>query len=263
MKLEGRSVVITGAANGIGRALAHRFAAEGVSALGLVDIDREHAEQVARETRGIAYGVDVTDEASYTAALHSFAEAHGPIDLLCSNAGVAIGGGPEADNSNWEISWQVNVMSHVYGARAVLPAMLDRGTGYLLQTVSAAGLLNNIGAMPYAVTKHAAIGLAEWLHMTYSHRGLKVSCLCPQGVHTQMLDAAGALRPLLEDGALTAEAVAEATVVGIESESFLILPHQDVAQYIQFKAGHYDQWLARMNQLQGHFGLGPQWPPVD
>ena len=263
MIIDGASIVITGAGNGIGRALAKRFAAENARAIALMDIDGDNAQAVAAEIGGIAYTVDVTDEDAYRKALDAFATEYGPIDLLCSNAGIAVGGGPEASNADWERCWQVNVMSHVYGARAVLPSTIERRSGYLLQTVSAAGLLNNIGAMPYAVTKHAAIGLAEWLHMTYGHLGLKVSCLCPQGVYTNMLDSADALRPLLEQGAISTEVVADATVEGLRAESFLILPHPEVGNYLQFKAGQYDRWLTAMQGLQAQFKLDPAWPSVN
>jgi NAD(P)-dependent dehydrogenase (short-subunit alcohol dehydrogenase family) len=181
-------------------------------------------------------------------------EANGPIDLFCSNAGIGVGGGPEASDQDWERIWQINVMAHVYAARALLPGMLARGEGYLLNTASAAGLLTNIGALPYAVTKHAAVALAEWLAITYGDAGIRVSCLCPQGVRTPMLmagleDAAGAA--VLASGQMVEpEDVADAVVAGIRAERFLILTHPEVAGYMANKGSDPERWLAGMRRLQ-------------
>ena len=187
------------------------------------------------------------------AAVQATEERFGPIDLLVSNAGIGTGGGVDAPNEAWQQIWEVNLMAHVYAARAVLPGMIARGEGYLLNTASAAGLLTNIGAAPYSVTKHAAVGLAEWLAITHGDQGIKVSCLCPQGVRTNMLlagadDPAGAV--VLAQGAIEPEDVAEAVVQGLRAESFLILPHPEVLTHFQRKAGDYDRWLGGMRKLQ-------------
>jgi NAD(P)-dependent dehydrogenase (short-subunit alcohol dehydrogenase family) len=189
MQLEGKHVVVTGGASGIGRALVRRFAAEGARGVVVADLDAAGCEKVAAEVGGTAVATDVADPAQVKALVARAEEAHGPVDLFCSNAGIATPGGVEAPDADWERIWKINVMSHVYGARAVLPSMLARGEGYLLNTASAAGLLNQIGSAPYGVTKHAAVGLAEWLAITYGDRGITVSVLCPQAVRTAMTDA--------------------------------------------------------------------------
>jgi NAD(P)-dependent dehydrogenase (short-subunit alcohol dehydrogenase family) len=178
-------------------------------------------------------------------------DAYGPIDLFCSNAGTSLRGGVELSDADWQRIWVINVQSHIYAARAVLPSMLARGEGYLLQTVSAAGLLSQIGSAPYSVTKHAALALAEWLAITHGDAGIKVSCLCPQGVRTDLL-LKGELRSaeFLMEGALEPEAVAEAAVQGLADERFLILPHPEVAEYFRRKASDYDRWLRGMRRLQ-------------
>jgi short-subunit dehydrogenase len=173
------------------------------------------------------------------------------VDVFCSNAGVGVAGGPESPDKDWQKSWEVNLMAHVYAARAVLPQMLERKEGYLLQTVSAAGLLTQIGSAPYSVTKHAALSFAEWLSITYGDQGLKVSALCPQGVRTNMLaraDFAGGA--FLLDTAIEPEQVADAVVQGMAEEKFLILPHPEVAKYFQNKATDYERWLRGLRKLQ-------------
>jgi NAD(P)-dependent dehydrogenase (short-subunit alcohol dehydrogenase family) len=181
--------------------------------------------------------------------VHQTIENYGRIDLFCSNAGIALDGGEEVSDAGWDRIWHVNFMAHVYAARAVLPAMLERRDGYLLQTASAAGLLTQIGSAPYSVTKHAAVSFAEWLSVTYGDRGIKVSCLCPQGVRTSMLEQAerGAF---LRDGSVSPEEVAEVVVQGLEAERFLILPHPEVAEYFHRKASDYDRWIRGMRRLQ-------------
>jgi NAD(P)-dependent dehydrogenase (short-subunit alcohol dehydrogenase family) len=195
--------------------------------------------------------VDVGREADIVQLAERAVAAYGAIDLFCSNAGIALEGGIETPESDWRRIWSINLMAHVYAARAVLPAMLARGDGYLLQTASAAGLLTQIGSAPYAVTKHAAVAFAEWLAITYGDRGIRVSCLCPQGVRTNMLTEAqsGAGRFLLE-GALEPEQVAEAVVEGLAAERFLILPHPEVGEYFRRKADDYDRWLRGMRRMQ-------------
>ena len=255
MNVRDQVVVVTGGGSGIGRALCRRFAREGARAVIVVDrhsTAHEVATEVATEVEGTAVIADVGVERDVVRAVQTVLERHGRIDLLCSNAGIGGGdAGLEMDSGGWQEFWQVNVMAHVYAARAVVPSMLTAGRGYLLQTASAAGLLTQIGSAPYAVTKHAAVAFAEWLAITYGDRGLKVSCLCPQGVRTPMLEGASAMaRSLLGESAIEPDAVAEAVVRGLEAERFLILPHPEVAEYFARKAGDYDRWLRGMRRLQ-------------
>ena len=262
MELKDKVVVVTGGASGIGRALARRFAAEGARGVVVADLGAEGASAVADEIGGLSVPTDVADEAAVVELVQRAEDAFGPIDLFCSNAGIAVGGGVEAPNAEWQRIWDVNVMAHVYAARAVLPGMLARGEGYLLNTASAAGLLTNIGAAPYAVTKNAAVALAEWLAITHGDAGIKVSCLCPQGVRTPMLlggldagDAAGSA-VLASGGMLEPEDVAEAVVQGLRDERFLILPHPEVAEYVQRKAADRDRWIRGMQKLQARLLSG-------
>ena len=252
MTLKDKVTVVTGAANGIGRALARRFAAEGAKVV-VADIEEEAAKRVAGEISADCYAVNVASESEIQAMVDSVLLKHGRIDLFCSNAGIGVEGTCDVPNHDWQRIWEINVMSHVFASRAVLPGMLARGEGYLLQTVSAAGLLTQIGSAPYAVTKHAALALAEWLSITYGDKGIKVSALCPQGVKTRMLENAefGGGTFLLE-GALDPEQVADAVVKGLAEEHFLILPHPEVAEYFRRKAGDYDRWLRGMRRLQAN-----------
>jgi NAD(P)-dependent dehydrogenase (short-subunit alcohol dehydrogenase family) len=250
MTLKDKVAVVTGAANGIGRAMARRFAAEGAKVV-VVDIEEAAAKVIAGEISWDSYGVNVASESELQSMVDSVLLKHGRIDLFCSNAGIGLEGGCDVPNHDWQRIWEINVMSHVFASRAVLPGMLARGDGYLLQTVSAAGLLTQIGSAPYAVTKHAALALAEWLAVTYGDKGIKVSALCPQGVKTRMLENAefGGGTFLLE-GALDPEQVADSVVKGLAEEHFLILPHPEVAEYFRRKAGDYDRWLRGMRRLQ-------------
>jgi NAD(P)-dependent dehydrogenase (short-subunit alcohol dehydrogenase family) len=261
MRVEGKVVVVTGAGRGIGRALARRFAAEGAKGVAVGDLDQDNAEAVAAEIASTGVGslglrTDVGVERDVRALVEAAEEAFGPVDLCCSNAGIAVGGGVEASDDDWQRIWDVNLMAHVYAARAVLPSMLARGEGYLLNTASAAGLLTNLGAAPYSVTKHAAVALAEWLAVTHGDEGIKVSCLCPQGVNTAMLmgeanpgvTAADVVK--VAGRVLEPDDVAEAVVRGLEEERFLILPHPEVAEYWRRKADDPDRWLAGMRRLQ-------------
>lgn len=251
MRLADQVVVVTGGGNGIGRALCRRFAAEGAKAVVVADVQTAAAETVAKEIGGFAVACDVTREADVQRLVEQTESKFGDIDLFCSNAGVGVRGGFEAPDHDWQLSWDVNVMAHVYAARAVLPSMLKRGRGYLLQTVSAAGLLTQLGSAPYAVTKHAALAFAEWLLITHGDKGLKVSALCPQGVKTEMLrraDFAGGA--FLVDTALEPEQVAEEVVKGLADERFLILPHPEVAEYFKRKATDNERWLRGMRKLQ-------------
>jgi NAD(P)-dependent dehydrogenase (short-subunit alcohol dehydrogenase family) len=241
MKIEGKVVVVTGAAGGIGRALARRFEAEGAAGLVLSDLGLD--------------GVDVTKEADVQRLVRRALDDHGRIDLFCSNAGILTGQGVEAPDEIWQRTWEVNVRAHVYAARAVLPSMLARGDGYLLQTCSAAGLLTAVGDAPYTVTKHAAVGFAEWLAIEYGGRGIKVSALCPQGVDTPMLTDGleqghvGARVTAASGSVLTPDQVADAAVAGIAEERFLILPHPEVATYLANKTADHDRWIAGMRRL--------------
>lgn len=253
MELRGRVVMVTGGATGIGRALCVRFAREGLAGLVVVDIDGAGAEVVARECGGLAARADVAVEADVHAAVALALQRFGRVDVCCSNAGIFVPGNETTTlDADWDRVWSVNVKAHIHAARAVLPAMLARGEGYLLQTVSAAGLLNQIGSASYGVTKHAALGLAEWLAITYGDRGIRVSAICPQGVRTRMLSQglSDGRKSFLEDGAIDPEQVAEAAVAGMAAEQFLILPHPDVREYFQRKASDYDRWLRGMRRLQ-------------
>jgi NAD(P)-dependent dehydrogenase (short-subunit alcohol dehydrogenase family) len=251
VNLPGKTVVVTGGANGIGRALCRRFAAEGARAIVVADRDGAAARQVADEIGGVAIETDVARESDVARLVIQATKDAGPIDLFCSNAGIAITGGEESSNADWQRCWDVNVMAHVYAARHVLPSMLERGAGYLLQTVSAAGLLTHIQSATYAVSKHASLAFAEWLAVSYGDRGIKVSALCPQGVRTDMLRRAAAEgRGFLIDGALEPEQVADAVVKGLADERFLILPHPEVADYFRRKADDYDRWLGGMRKLR-------------
>ena len=253
MILQDKVVVVTGGANGIGRALCRRFAAEGARGVVVSDIDFDAARKVADEIDGLADKTDVASEADIITLVAKANEAYGPIDLFCSNAGI--GGMPgfeQVSSEAWRQIWEVNVMAHIYAARAALPQMLERGSGYLLNTASAAGLLTQIGSAPYSVTKHAAVSFAEWLAITYGDRGIKVSCLCPQGVKTNLL-MSGALTGsagFLLEGAIEPEDAADAVVKGLAEENFLILPHPEVAEYFRRKANDYDRWLRGMRRLQ-------------
>ncbi len=253
MELAGKHVVVTGAASGIGRACATRFAADGARVV-VADLQGERAEAVARDIGGLAVRTDVSRQDEIEALVTTAQERGGPIDLFFSNAGVGgPPGGPEADDVALQMTWQVNVMAHVWAARALLPAMIERGDGYLLSTASAAGLLTQLSALAYSATKHAAVAVAEWLAITYGDAGIKVSCLCPQGVRTPMLDLAledpiGAA-PLLAGGLLEPDQVADAVVAGIAEERFLILPHGEVAKHIAFKGAQPERWLAGMRAL--------------
>jgi NAD(P)-dependent dehydrogenase (short-subunit alcohol dehydrogenase family) len=259
MELAGKVVVVTGGASGIGRALCLRFASAGAAGIVIADQAEVGAATTAASItasggNALAVACDVAREADLVALAERATDTFGPIDLFCSNAGIATGGGVEASDDDWERTWQVNFMAHVYAARAVLPAMLSRGEGYLLQTASAAGLLTNLGAAPYSVTKHAVVALAEWLAIAHGDAGIRVSCLCPQGVRTPMLlggldDAAGAV--VLAGGVMIEpEQVAEAVVEGLADERFLILPHPEVLDYFRAKASDYDRWLRGMRRLQ-------------
>lgn len=277
MQLRDKIVLITGAGHGIGRALVRRFHAEGAKGIAIADLDGDAAAQVAEEVGGLALTVDVTQEQDLRRAVAQTEHQLGPIDLFCSNAGIALSDSPgwtatSQSNEQWETLWKVNVMAHVWGARAVLPGMIRRGGGYLLNTVSAAGLLNQIGDAAYSTSKHAAIGFAEALSITHGKQGIQVSVLCPQAVATRMFrgpEHEAPAKAASADGVLKPEDVAEVTVQGLAEERFLILPHPKVTDYMARKAGDYDRWLGGMRKFRrglfpddGIMDLGPE-PKVE
>ncbi|EIE98803.1 SDR family oxidoreductase [Saccharomonospora glauca] len=250
VELDGAGAVVTGGGRGIGAALAARLAAEGARVV-VADLDGEAASEVAARIGGTAVPGDAASEDGVRALVAAAREALGEIDLFCANAGIAVPGGPEAPEEDWARVWEVNVMAHVRAARELLPRWLERGRGHFLATVSAAGLLTNLGSAPYSVTKHASLGFAEWLAVTYRHRGIRVQAICPQGVRTDMLAGAGSMgAALLEPGAIEPEQVADAAVAGLRDGRFLILPHPEVAEYYAHRATRTEQWLAGMNKLQ-------------
>jgi len=256
MQIQGKVVIVTGGSNGIGRALCHKFAAAGAKAVVVADIDREAGLKVANEIKSTPGGFahcDVSREKDIKNLVDSITDVCGQVDIFCANAVIGTAGGPEASDKDWQRSWDVNVMAHVYAARAVLPQMLARKEGYLVQTVSAAGLLTQIGSAPYSVSKHAAMSFAEWLAITYGDQGLRVSALCPMGVKTQMLARAEfSGGSFLLETAIEPDQVADEVIKVIGEEKFLILPHPDVARFFQQKASDYDRWLRGMRRLQAN-----------
>ena len=258
MKIAGKVCVVTGGASGIGKALASRFVAEGAKAVVIADLNGDAVSAVGSEIGAQSFAVDVRDESAISSMVSAVESEYGQIDLFCSNAGIiGVDGEPwwatGADNALWQRMWEIHVMSHVYAARACLPAMIARGDGYFLNTASAAGLLAQIGSAPYSVTKHAAVSFAESLSITHGDDGIKVSCLCPQAVDTAMTAGTEGGGVAGVDGMLPAEAVAEAVVQGLGAESFLILPHPEVEEYRQNKARSYDRWLGGMRKLRRLF----------
>lgn len=257
MILEEAVIVVTGGGNGIGEALARRFAQEQPRRICIADLAGDRASAVAKDIEALSYQVDVADPKAVANLVERVEARAGPIDLFCSNAGIAEPGGPELSDELWERSWKVNVMAHVAAARALVPRMIERGGGHFLATASAAGLLAQLGSAPYSVTKHAAIAFAEWLSISFGAKGIGVSVLCPQGVGTRMLDDEAAARVAGIDGILTPAEVADVTVRGLRRDDFLILPHKKVAGYYVQKASEPQAWIRGMQFLQDSLGIDP------
>jgi NAD(P)-dependent dehydrogenase (short-subunit alcohol dehydrogenase family) len=262
VELNGKVTIVTGAAGGIGGALARRFAAEGARVV-VADLPRSGGDAVAAELNAkragsaLALALDVTVEPEVAGLVAETERVFGPVDLFCANAGVAIGTDVMATtDAEWDRAFAVNVKAHYLAARHLLPGWIARGEGYFLATASAAGLLTQIGSVPYAVTKHAAVAFAEWLAITYGDAGVKVSCLCPQGVNTNMLSGDGGVASLgaaaVRAGGevLEPDQVADAVVAGLATEQFLVLPHPEVLEYWRRKTTDYDRWLGGMRRLQ-------------
>jgi NAD(P)-dependent dehydrogenase (short-subunit alcohol dehydrogenase family) len=250
-EIAGTVAVVTGGASGIGRALARALAGAGAGGVAVADLDGEGAEAVARELDVPAFGAgcDVADEAALGALVDRAERELGPVGLFCANAGVA--GGPDlGEEEAWDVALDVNLRAHVRAARELVPRWLERGGGHFVATASAAGLVTQVGAAPYAVTKHAAVALAEWLAITYGDRGVRVSCLCPMGVDTPMMRSPGTEVVRASGAVLAPEEVAQATLDGVRADAFLILPHPEVLEFFRRKAGDYERWIAGMRRLQ-------------
>jgi NAD(P)-dependent dehydrogenase (short-subunit alcohol dehydrogenase family) len=256
MQIEGKVIVVTGGSHGIGRALCERFRHEGAKGICVADLDEAAGTPVAEAVGGCFVRCDVSDERQIKDAITQTEARFGPVDLFCSNAGIGIRdvGGlvAGASNAEWTKIWEVNVMQHIYATRALLPAMIARGSGYFLITASAAGLLSQIGSAAYSVTKHAAVAFAESLAITHGEQGIGVSVLCPQGVWTNMTRGQGET-PQAGDGMLQPEDVALNVVEGLADQRFLILPHPRVLEYMQRKTADYDRWIRGMQRFRKKF----------
>lgn len=248
MEVRDRIVVVTGAAGGIGRSLALRFHEAGARRVICADRNEAGVMETVQRIGGIGRKVDVTIEGEIKALIEEVEARHGPIDLFCCNAGISLRGGPEVPDEQWQNIWEINVMSHIWAARHLVPRMIERGGGYFLNTASAAGLLSQVGSAPYAVTKHAAVAFAEWLALTYGDDGIRVSVLCPQAVNTDMIrgkeDGVASVNGLLEPDDVAAECLK-----AIEAETFLVLPHKEVLEYMRRKTDDYDRWIGGMRRL--------------
>ena len=258
-----RVIVITGGASGIGAGLAERFHAEGARHIVVVDRDQAGAESVADRINGTALTIDVSDQHAIEDLVARTLDTHGQIDLFVSNAGFALGRGLEATTEEFQKNWDVHVMAHVHAARAVLPSMIARGEGYLLNTASAAGLLAQIGSATYSVTKHAAVALAEWIAITHGYQGIRVSVLCPQLVETNILqnnpDFEGP-NPAARDGILQVSDVADCVMEALAEERFWVLPHPEVAEYVRQKGTDIDRWINGMQRWQERLYRGMDQP---
>ncbi|NLD80236.1 MAG: SDR family oxidoreductase [Smithella sp.] len=254
MEVTGKVIVVTGAASGIGRGLCLRFFREGAKAIVAADVNEAGAKTVADEIRGEAVLCDVSREEDIIRLVKFAQDRYGRIDIFCSNAGILALGGYEVDNKTWQRIWEINVLSHVFAARAVLPGMIRQGGGAFMVTASAAGLLSQIGSLPYSVTKHAAVGLAENLAITYGDQGISVFALCPQAVDTEMTRQGGGVAAV--DGMMKPEQLADAVIEAFRVDEFLILPHPEVKTYMQRKTSDYSRWIKGMRKLQERFVAG-------
>ncbi len=254
MQVKDKTIVITGGASGIGRELARRFTAEGAANVVVSDLNKDGVEAVAKEIGGLAITANVGVEDDVKNLVAAAESQVGPIDLFCANAGISVQGGLETSNEEWQRIWDVNLMSHVYAARAVVPGMIERGGGYILNTVSAAGLLSQVNSPTYSTTKHAAVGFAEWLSINYGNQGIKVSILCPQAVRTAMTAGMENGGVAGVDGMMEPEELADAVIHTLAEENFLCLPHPQVLEYMRRKTGDYDRWLKGMRRLNELYG---------
>jgi len=258
MNMKGKVVIVTGGAEGIGAAFCRRAAGEGARVM-VADIDEAGARALAEEIGGLALGCDVAREADVARAVRQAEKQLGPIDFFFSNAGIIVPGDLDVTNADWQRIWEINVMSHVYAARAVVPGMLARGGGWFVCTASAAGLLSQIGSAPYSVTKHAAVGLAENLAITYGDQGLNVAVVCPQAVRTRMTTQGGGVAAV--DGMMEADQVADCVMAAIQEGRFMVLPHPEVKAYMQRKTSDYDRWIKGMQRLKARFQAALAGPP--
>ena len=251
MEIEDKVIVVTGAGSGIGKALVARFIAAGARTVVGVDINADTAAATAAELGCVPMTANVAQEEDVQRVIDDVERDIGPIDLFCSNAGIAAGASEQSPNEEWQFSWDVNVMSHVHAARHLVPRMIARGGGHLLNTASAAGLLNQLGGAAYGVTKHAAVGFAEWLAMTYAHKGIKVSVLCPQAVRTAMTANADdtGTQAASTDGMMEPDELADIVLEHLQRDAFLIITHDEVLQYMQRKTADYDRWIGGMNRM--------------
>jgi NAD(P)-dependent dehydrogenase (short-subunit alcohol dehydrogenase family) len=251
-EIDGRYVLITGAGSGIGAALARRFSAEGARVI-VTDIDGDAAALVAAELEAPCFRLDVSNPDQHAALFTDLDAAGLTPSIVCLNAGIAVNGSVDSPDTTWQRAWDVNVMSHVYGMREAIPRMVANGGGYIVTTASAAGLLTSLAAAPYAVTKHAAVSLAEWVAITYGDRGISVSCICPQFVDTPMLGAFSGssekTRAWVQSIAISPEEVAERTLEAMDEGRFLVLPHPEVERFMRNKANDVDRWIAGMQDL--------------
>jgi NAD(P)-dependent dehydrogenase (short-subunit alcohol dehydrogenase family) len=269
MELRSKVAIVTGGASGIGRGLVERFHEEGASHVVVADRDEAGATDAAAAVGGTGVGLDVSDEKAIRALVADTERQHGRVDLFVSNAGYVTLGGLEAPTEDLQRMWEVHVLAHLYAARAVLPGMIERGGGYLLSTASAAGLLSQFGSLHYAVTKHAAVALAEWIAITHGHQGIKVSVLCPQAVETNIgqnspsrdrMQTGGGVGVASADGVLQPTDVAQVVIDALREERFHVLPHPEVAEYVKRKGADVDRWIGGMQRWQGSLFPGDQHP---
>lgn len=255
MDIRNKVAIVTGGASGIGRAIAQRFAADGARAVVVADLNFERAQAVARDIKGLAVRCDVSQEADIQALVATTRQHYGQVDAYISNAGILGSmGGLDLDDALWNRMWQIHSMAHVWAARAVVPEMVARGDGFFLVTASAAGLLTIVESAPYAVTKHAAVAFAEWLRIAYGRKGVRVSCLCPQAVQTDMVTGDGGSAS--HDGIISPEQVANDVISTMLSDKFLVLPHPEVAQYFRNKGQDYERWIGGMQKMYARHAEG-------